>query len=132
MNTIENLTTNVQTKLFSMPDAKTVLSVRASRSSGKWQAVKNSSWGEEHKKIFGDKEGFVICVKNSNREMVAIASVSGYFGQEQKQVAANAKLIEAAPALLEALEKFTMLNENHYRDIAGLIQYAKNVFEKLS
>ena len=128
----DTLTTNVQPKLFGLPDAKPMLSVRASRSSGKWEAIKNSSWSEKHVNDFGNRAGYVICHHNRNRELVAVASVIGMPFVEQKEIDANAKLIEAAPALLDALEKFTMLDENHYRDIAGLIQYAKNVVDKLS
>jgi len=131
MNT-DNLTTNVQSELFSLPDAKPMLSVRASRSSGKWQAVKNSSWSEKHVSEFGNRAGYIICHHNRNRELVAVASVIGMPFVDQKEIDANAKLIEAAPALLYALEKFTLLDENHYKDIAGLIQYAKNVVKKLS
>jgi len=111
---------------------KQMLSVRAFRSTGKWEAVKNASWSEKHVSEFGNRAGYVICHHNRNRELVAVASVIGMPFVEQKEIDANAKLIEAAPALLEALEKFTLLDENHYRDIAGLIQYAKNVVEKLS
>ena len=44
---------------------------------------------------------------------------------------ANAKLIASAPELLEALKKFTILNDkDHYKDIAGLIQNARMAIEK--
>jgi hypothetical protein len=112
--------------------SKPILSVRACRSSGKWEAIKNKSWSEKHVSEFGNREGYVICHRNRNRELVAVASVIGMPFVDQKEIDANAKLIEAAPALLDALEKFTLLDENHYRDIAGLIQYAKNVVGKLS
>jgi hypothetical protein len=128
----QNITTNVQSESLTLPGAKPMLSVRASCSSGKWQAVKNSSWSEKHVSEFGNRAGYVICHHNRNRELVAVASVIGMPFVDQKEIDANAKLIEAAPALLDALEKFTLLDENHYRDIAGLIQYAKNVVEKLS
>ncbi len=122
----------MKTELPNKEEAINMLSVRASISTGKWKAVKNKSWGEEHKKAFGDNEGFVICVKNRHSELVAIASVYCGFGENKNELPANAKLIAAAPALLEALEKFTLLDENHYRDIAGLIQHAKNVIKELS
>jgi hypothetical protein len=128
----DTLTTNVQPKLFSLPDAKPMLSVRASRSSGKWEAIKNSSWSERYVSEFGNRAGYVICHHNRNRELVALATVIGMPFVQQTEIDANAKLIEAAPALLDALEKFTLLDENHYREIAGLIQYAKNVVERLS
>lgn len=38
-------------------------------------------------------------------------------------------LIASAPNLLDALEKFTMLNTEHYKDIAGLIINAKEAVE---
>jgi len=109
-----------------------LLAVRASISPGKWKAVKNKSWGEEHKKVFGDNEGFVICVKNRHQELITIASVHCSFGETRNDLPGNAKLIAAAPALLDVLEKITLLDENHYRDIAELIQHAKNVVKELS
>jgi hypothetical protein len=130
MNT-DNLATNVQTELFTMPDAKPLLAVRA-YSGSKWKAVKNSSWCKNHVKEFGNRAGYVVCYNNRHGELVALCSVIGQPFVNQKEIDANAKLIEAAPALLDALEKFTMLDENHYRDIAGLIQYAKNIVGKLS
>lgn len=65
----------------------------------KWITVRNSSWGEDNKKIFGDKPGYLICFKNSNREIVTLASV---IGASHEEAEANAKLISAAPDLLEA------------------------------
>lgn len=65
----------------------------------KWITVRNSSWGEDNKKIFGDKPGYLICFKNSNREIVTLASV---IGASREEAEANAKLISAAPDLLEA------------------------------
>ncbi len=112
--------------------AKKQLSVRVSRSAGKWKAVKNSSWGDDYKSRFGERAGYVICHHNKHREFIAIACVIGMPFVEQKEIDANAKLIEAAPALLDALEKFTLLDENHYKDIAGLIKYAKNVVHGLN
>ena len=43
---------------------------------------------------------------------------------------ANARLIAAAPDLLEALEKFTLLNPDHYKDIAGFIKNAQAAISK--
>ena len=101
------------------------------RSPGKWEAHKNSSWGEIHVDEFGKRSGYVICYHNRNRELVTLASVIGQPFVLQSEIDANAKLIAAAPELLRALERFTILDESQYKDIAGFIQEAKKVVHSI-
>jgi hypothetical protein len=72
--------------------------------SGKWQAVKNSSWSESHIAEFGKRAGYVICTKNKYGELIALASVIGMPFSEQKEIDANAHLISIAPELLAFAE----------------------------
>lgn len=69
-----------------------------------WILVPNTSWGEDHKQNFGDKEGFVICY-SKNGELKAIASVIGISGEKQEVIKANGKLIEAAPKMFQMLQR---------------------------
>lgn len=51
MNNQTKLKMETETKIKNITrnDGNTMLAVREYRSPGKWQAVKNSSWGEKHK-----------------------------------------------------------------------------------
>lgn len=106
--------------------------VQAYRSPGRWKAHPNSSWNKNHVSEFGNRAGYVICFHNKNRELITLATIVGMPFSSQKEIDANAKLIEVSPALLDALVKFTVLDEDHYKDIAGLIQTAKEVIGRLS
>lgn len=76
----------------------------------KWQAIKNSSWGEEHKQHFPDKKGFVICSRVNGRELIAHASV---FGENYALVKEQAQLMESAPELFElVLELVSVCKQN--------------------
>lgn len=97
-----------------------------------WQAVKNSSWGTSHQENFGNRSGYVICYNNKHRELVALASVVGQPFVPQSEIDANAAFIAAAPEMLDILEKFTMLNEEHYKDIKGFILSARQIVEQLN
>lgn len=84
-------------------DSKPMSSVRGSRSAGKWDVVKNQSWSGKHVSEFGSRAEYVICHRNRNRELAAVAYVIGMPFVEQKEIDANANLIAAAPDLYEAL-----------------------------
>ena len=109
----------------------TLLPVQNYRSSGKWEAHKNTSWGERHKSQFGERAGYVIGHHNKHHELITIASVIGMPFVEQKEIDANAKLIESAPALLGVVEKLALLDEGQHGDIAELIQRAKGLVGSL-
>ena len=74
--------------------------MKTKHSGGHWTAHKNTSWGENHKQNFGDKEGYVI-THRSNGQTIVVASVIGVFGVNQSVIDANAKLIAHAPQLLQ-------------------------------
>jgi hypothetical protein len=63
------------------------------------QAVKNSSWSEEHKANFGDKTGYVICAREG-KELVAFATVFNSFGRTA-DLEKEAALIVEAPRIKE-------------------------------
>ena len=69
-------------------------------SPGPWKAVKNSSWGEQHKSQFNDREGYVICIDRS--ELIAVASVIGMPFVEQAEIDGNANILAAALDLYRA------------------------------
>lgn len=127
--TTDNLTTNVHPELFTLPDAKPLLAVRA-YSGRKWTAYKNSSWGTEHKSNFGNRPGYVVSYNNRHNELVALCSVIGQPFVNQTEIDANARLIELAPEMAELIEKFAILNEKHYKDIAGFILSARELSER--
>jgi hypothetical protein len=128
MNT-DNLTKNVQLELLALPDTKPLLAVRAC-SGRKWKAVKNSSWGGNHVKDFGNRAGYVVCHNNRHGELVALCSVIGQLFVNQTEIDANARLIELAPEMAEMIEKFSILNEEHYKDIAGFILSARELSDR--
>jgi phage terminase large subunit len=82
----------------------------------KWQAVKNSSWSERHAIEFGDKSGYVICNKNTNGELVGVATVIGMPFVEQKEIDANARLIESAPELYSIVKEFYSVTKGAFND----------------
>jgi hypothetical protein len=82
--------------------------------SKKWQAVKNSSWSERHVSEFGDRSGYVICHKNTNGELVGVATVIGMPFVEQKEIDANARLIESAPELFLIVKEFYSITEGPF------------------
>lgn len=127
--TTDNLSTKVQPELFTLPDAKPLLAVRA-YSGRKWKAVKNSSWGEKHVSEFGNRAGYVVCHNNRIGKMVALCSVIGQPFVNQTEIDANARLIELAPEMAELIEKFAILNEEHYKDISGFILEARELSER--
>lgn len=65
----------------------------------------------------GPKDGFIICDICND----------GYGEEEQL---ANAKLIAAAPELLEALERFTRLSMQKYPEMIGWINEAQKAIKK--
>lgn len=73
-------------------------------SKGKWQAVKNSSWGESHKQNFGDKPGYVICHNDQYNQLSVIATVPHPLGMSIETMEANAALIADAPRLSMELD----------------------------
>lgn len=73
-------------------------------SKGPWKAIKNSSWSEDHKSAFGDKAGFVICHRDKQGQSIAVASIIGAFRKHQEEIDSNAKLVAAAPEMLEVLK----------------------------
>lgn len=70
--------------------------------SAPWIVSKNTSWSEKSKTILGEKEGFVIFSRYTKK---TIALVNMPFGHNIEEVEANAKLIAAAPKLLEIIQK---------------------------
>ena len=71
----------------------------------------------------------IMCIDKDfyNWHIAGVFKDAGLNGYENE---ANAKLIAASPLLLDALKKFAMLNEDHYKDIAGLIINARNAIKK--
>lgn len=69
---------------------------------GPWTPLPNNSWGEYHKLNFGEREGFVVC-HTERGQSAAIASVIGMPFRSQQEIDANAKLIAAAPDMLNSL-----------------------------
>lgn len=110
-------------------NATRFLAVRA-YSGRKWKAVKNSSWSENHVKDFGNRAGYVVCHNNMHGELVALCSVIGQPFVNQTEIDANARLIELAPEMAELIEKFAILKEEHYKDIAGFILSARELSER--
>lgn len=108
-----------------------LLAVRA-YSGRKWKAVKNSSWSGKHVAEFGNRAGYVVCHNNKHGELVALCSVIGQPFVNQTEIDANARLIELAPEMAEIIEKFAALNEEHYKDIAGLILSAREVSNRFA
>lgn len=96
-------------------------------SGNRWIAVANSSWDKRHVEKFGNRSGYVICYKNSNQELAALSTVIGQAFVKQAEIDANARIIEHAPEMSDLIEKFAMLNEDHYKDIAGFIQEARKI-----
>lgn len=82
------------------------------------KAVKNSSWGEDHKTAFGDRAGYVICRKR-NRELEAVASVIGVPFVPQEDIDATAALLAYAPTLY----RFAVMMANHDRGCAPSVEY---------
>jgi hypothetical protein len=58
---------------------------------------------------------------------IRVATWSGH--EEKKYCESIVRAVNTHAQLVEALEKFTLLNPDHYKDIAGLIINAKNVIE---
>lgn len=65
-----------------------------------WTLVKNSSWGEREKELFGNNQGWLIC---KGHKLIPIASVHPNIENDAKDTEANARLMCAAPELLSAL-----------------------------
>lgn len=99
-------------------------------SGAKWQAVKNTSWGESHKEKFGERAGYVICYQKQGQTM-ALCSVIGQPFVNQTEIDANARLIELAPEMANIIEKIAILNEEHFKYIAGFILLARELYNKL-
>jgi hypothetical protein len=106
--------------LFSDIEEKKLLANHAF-SGGKWTAIKNNSWGAEHVTQYGNRAGYVICYKNRNNEFVALCSVIGQPFVNQTEIDANARIIELAPEMAAIIKSISILNEEHYKDIAGFI-----------
>lgn len=49
----------------------------------------------------------------------------------QTEIDANARLIELAPEMAGLIEKVAMLNEQHFKDIAGFILKARELSNRL-
>jgi hypothetical protein len=96
-----------------------------------WQAIPNSSWGERYKEQFGDRSGFVICYNNKHQELTPLCSIIGQPFVPQQEIDANARLIALAPQMAKLVEKLAILDEKHYRDIAGFIIEARELSKKL-
>lgn len=99
-------------------------SIQANRSSGKWMAHKNTSWGEWHKKEFGDKSGYTICHTGKHNEIECIGTVLVRPFATQSESDANLMLMVAAPKMLDALMGFALLDKNKYPELAELIHSA--------
>lgn len=95
-------------------------------SGNKWQAHKNSSWGEQHIKKFGNRSGYVICYNNKHRELVALASVIGQPFVTQAEIDANAKLIAKCPELLE----LALFIASHEKGSAPSVGYFESIIDK--
>lgn len=121
--------TEVNLKHQTPNDSKPLLAVRA-YSGRKWKAVKNGSWGENHVSKFGNRAGYLVCHNNRHGELVALCSVIGQPFVNQTEIDANARLIELAPEMAELIEKVAILNEEHYKDIAGFILSARELSER--
>ena len=79
---------------------------------------------------FGSREGYVVSYNNKHGELAALCSVIGQPFVNQTEIDANARLIELAPEMAELIEKFAILNEDHYKDIAGFILSARELSKR--
>jgi hypothetical protein len=121
-----NVTTYAQNELFARIEP-TKTSALTCHSGNKWQAIKNGSWGEAHKQSFGDRAGYIICY---GKKLSTVCSVIGQPFVNQTEIDANARLIELAPEMAQLIQKFAILNEDHFKDIAGFISAARELSER--
>lgn len=90
-----------------------------------------------------DDKSLDECKANAERIVACVNAMDGIedpaqFREEYAQfkriiiedIDAMAKMQEQNIELLAALEKFTILNPDHYRDIAGFINHAKDLVDK--
>jgi hypothetical protein len=102
------------------------------KSKGAWEAIKNHSWSPMHKEWFGDNSGYVICHRNENRELVAVASVIGKPFGKQPETDANAIVIKWSPVLLDIVHRLSLSDCEKQEDIKDLIVYAQGVIKNMS
>lgn len=91
---------------------------------GKWHMIKGG-----FSKGAGNHNMIQIYATNDDLELICKVWKDGILHNREQDFEANAKLIAASPELLVALERFTVLDTNHYKDIAGLIQSAREVVD---
>jgi hypothetical protein len=92
----------------------------------KWTAVKNSSWSERHKQVFGERAGYVICYEKAG-ELTALCSVIGQPFVTQEEIDANAKLIASAPEMAALISQIAQLDEQEHADIQEIILAARKL-----
>ena len=76
------------------------------------------------------------CITTSERGIVegskVICGISKYpsFDYSGVEAEANALLISKAPEMFEMLEKWSILNPEHYKDLAGFINETKQLLKE--
>ncbi len=89
-----------------------------------WLAFPNTSWGEEHKKHFGDKKGYVITARSKNNDRQCIATVINTEGLTDEELKANCKLITASPILLQACIEAEKHHQGAHSEIGAILREA--------
>ena len=124
---------NIEPTLFEMPIEKAISATNAC-SKGMWQAFPNNSHSESYREQFGARAGYVVCYENrrsGKAELTALCSVIGQPFILQREIDANARLIELAPEMAKLIEGIAVMNEDHFKDINGFILEARRLAGKL-
>lgn len=87
---------------------------------GKWHMIKGG-----FSKGADDQNMIQIYATNDDLELICKVWKDGILHKRDQDFEANARLIAASPELFKSLERFTLLDPDHYKDIAGLILSAR-------